>query len=268
MFNTGQANRAEVLLSEVQLNDAKIALLTLQNRYPALWQNLTALLGSPLLPPAPLKGQLEPEGPPLDWDSSLSRLFQESPELQAAQAHLVHDQITLQREKVQPIPNIQFQGAGGYSYETRNAVATVQVGIQLPIFNRNQGTIQQVRADLARSQAEVVRVELSLRQRLANVFNRYLTALQTSRIYRDESVPKATEAYEVQLDMYKKRRIAWPQVVVLQRNLLEVKEKYTQSLLDLREAEVAICGLLLVDGLTLPPVPLSGGHLEATPNPR
>src|SRR5262245_47857393 len=47
MFNTGQANRAEVLLAEVQVNDARIALRTVENRYPALWQHLTALLGTP-----------------------------------------------------------------------------------------------------------------------------------------------------------------------------------------------------------------------------
>ena len=268
MFNTGQANRADVLLTEVRVNDARIALRTVENRYPALWQHLTALLGKPDLPPAPLKGQLEAEGPPLEWDSSLNRLLHESPELEVARAHVVYDQITLQRERVEPIPNLQLQGAAGYSFETRNSIATAQVGITLPVWNRNQGTIRQVQADLTRSRAEVARVELSLRQRLAYAFNRYLTALETSRIYRDLSIPQATEAYEVQLDMYKKRRIAWPQVVMLQRGVLEVRAKYTQSLLNLREAEVEICGLLLVDGLTTPPAPAPAGHLSATPDPR
>jgi len=269
MFNTGQANRADVLLAEVAVSDARIALRTLENRYPALWQQLTALLGSPQLPPTPLKGQLEPAGPPLDWDSSLSRLLQESPELLAAQAHVIHDQIALRREQVEPIPNVHLQGAAGYNFETRNAVASgVQVGIKLPVWNRNQGNIQQAEADLARSQAEVTRVELSLRQRLADAFNRYKTARETSQIYRESNVPKATEAYEVQRGMYKTRRIAWPQVVVLQRGVLEVKAKYTQSLLELREAEVAITGLLLTDGFGVPPAPPTGGHLEATPDPR
>jgi cobalt-zinc-cadmium efflux system outer membrane protein len=269
MFNTGQANRAEVLLAEVQANDAKIALLTVENRYPALWQHLSALLGAPELPPAPLQGQLDAQGPPLDWDSSLHRLLEESPELQGAQAHVVHDQITLRRERAEPVPNIQLQGAVGHNFETGNTVAAgLQLGIKLPVWDRNQGTIQQARADLARSQAEVTRVELSLRQRLADAFNRYRTALAAAQIYRDFNVPKATEAYEVQLDMYKKRRAPWPEVVGLRRNLLDVKARYTQSLLELREAEVAICGLLLVDGLTVPPAPLPGGHLEATPTPR
>jgi cobalt-zinc-cadmium efflux system outer membrane protein len=68
--------------------------------------------------------------------------------------------------------------------------------------------------------------------------------------------------------MYKKRRAAWPQVVVLQRRVLEVRQKYTGTLLELREAEVAIRGLLLMDGLGVPPAPPPGGHLEATPDPR
>jgi cobalt-zinc-cadmium efflux system outer membrane protein len=84
MYNTGQANRADVLLAEVAVNDAKIALRAEQNRSVALWQHLTALIGSPELPPAVLKGGPEQGGPPLEWDSSLSRLLQESPELQAA----------------------------------------------------------------------------------------------------------------------------------------------------------------------------------------
>jgi cobalt-zinc-cadmium efflux system outer membrane protein len=268
MLNTGQANRADVLLTEVRLNDAQIALLTVQNQYPALWQHLAALVGSPHLPPGPLAGQLDQFGPPLDWHKSLDRLLAESPELQAAQAHVARDQITVQREKVQPIPDIQLQGAAGYSFETRNAVATAQVGVKLPLFNRNQGTIQEAHADLARSQAEVVRVELSLRQRLADAFNRYLTARQTAELYRDGIVPKAAEAYELQRDMYQMRRTPWREVVMLQRNLVEVQVKYTRSLLELHKAEVEICGLLLVDGLTTPPAPLSGGHLEANPNPR
>jgi cobalt-zinc-cadmium efflux system outer membrane protein len=268
MFNTGQANRAEVLLAENRLNDAKIDLLTVQNQYPALWQHLAALIGSPHLPAGPLAGQLDQAGPPLGWDSSLSRLLAESPELQAAQAHAARDQITVRREQVQPIPDIQLQGAAGYSFETRNAIATAQVGIPLPIFNRNQGTIKEAQADLARSQAEVARVELSLRQRLADAFNRYRTALETAQLYRESIIRKATEAYEVQLDMYKKRRAPWREVVMLQRNLLEQQERYTRSRLELHKAEVEIGGLLLVDGLSTPPAPLSGGHLEANPNPR
>jgi cobalt-zinc-cadmium efflux system outer membrane protein len=268
MFNTGQANRPEVLQAEIAVSRARIALLTQENRYRALWEGLRSLVGAPHLPITPLAGDLEPCGPPLDWDSSLALLLQESPELQAAQAHVVHDQITVRREQVQPIPNIQLQGSVGRNFENPSTVAGAQIALEVPLFDRNQGTIQQAKADLARSQAEVARVELSLRQRLAAVFTHYLTAWETVRLYREINLPKAAEALQEQREMYQKRRAPWINVVRQERDLLEIEAEYTQGLLELRKADIAIRGLLLIDGLTEPPPPLPGGHMDAVPKPR
>ena len=86
--------------------------------------------------------------------------------------------------------------------------------------------------------------------------------------YRAEILPKAKEAYELLLDSFRKRRAAWPQVLVAARNYAEFNVDYLEALHDLRWAEVEIKGLLLVDGLTAPPGPSPQGHLEAVPRPR
>jgi cobalt-zinc-cadmium efflux system outer membrane protein len=268
MFNTGLANEAEVLLAENEVNRAKIDLAAQENMYTASWQHLIAILGTPNLSASPLAGQLEPEGPPLDWGASLNRLLADSPELEAARAHVVHDQIAIQRERVEPIPNITVEAGVGHNFENPGTNTNVQAAIEVPLFDRNQGTLRQAQSELLRSQAAVQRIELSLRQQLADSFNQYRTALMSVELYRDANVPNARKAYEVQLEMYNKRRIAWPEVVALQRNLFQVQSEYTHSLLDLRQAEVAINGLLMVDGLTPPDPPVPGGHLEATPKPR
>jgi cobalt-zinc-cadmium efflux system outer membrane protein len=126
----------------------------------------------------------------------------------------------------------------------------------------------QAQAELARSRAEVRRRELELQQRLADVFRQYRTATLSTKLYRDANIPKATRAYEIQLEMYKQRRIAWPDVVKLQQNLYQVKSEYTHSLLELRRAEVAITGLLMMDGLAPPASPAPAGHIDATARPR
>ena len=111
-----------------------------------------------------------------------------------------------------------------------------------------------------RAQAETGRVELSLRQRLARQYARYKTALATVEIYRKSNLPEAKEAYELYLDSFGKRRAAWPQVLVAQRTYFQISVDYVQALDELRRAEVAICGLLLVDGLDEPPgLPSEGG---------
>lgn len=268
MFNTGLANEAEVLLAENEVNRAKIDLAAQKNMYAASWQHLVALLGKPDVPASQLQGQLEPEGSPLDWDANLSRLLADSPEIQAARAHVVHDQISIQRERVEPIPNITIEAGVGHNFENPGTNTNVQATIEVPLFDRNQGTIRQAQSELLRSQAAVQQVELALRQRLADVFNQYRTAQMSVELYRDANVPNAKKAYELQLEMYNKRRIAWPDVVALQRNLFQVQSEYTHSLLEMRKAEVAITGLLMVDGLTPPESPVPGGHLESTPKPR
>lgn len=269
MFNTGLASEVDTLLAEIEVNRAQIALADEENKYAARWHHLATMIAWPELAPAELVGELRPASGPKSWDESLAILLRESPEIQAARAHVVHDQITVQRERVQPVPDIRLQASSGYNFETNNAVAgQVQIGLNVPLWDKNQGTILQAQADLARSQAEVRRMELSLQQRLADVFRRYQTSTLSERLYRESNIPKAAKAYAIQQEMYKKRRVAWPEVVKMQQNLFQVKAEYTDHLLELRKSEVAITGLLLMDGLSAPAAPRPAGHINATPRPR
>jgi cobalt-zinc-cadmium efflux system outer membrane protein len=268
MLNIGLANEAEVLLAGVEVDEAKVALQEQQTRLVALWEKVSALVGMPGMPMSGLTDEMEAVRPSLSWETSLTHLLEDSPELQAARAHIVFDQITLQRERAEPIPNVQVKAGAGRDFESRSTVANVELSVKLPLWNKNQGTIRQVEADLARSHEEVKRVELSLRKRLAEDFQKYQTALVKVNLYRDSAVPKATRAHEVMLDQYKKKRAEWIQVVDYQRKLLKIQNDYTSGLLELRRAEVIINGLLLEGGLSTPPSPRPASHLDATPNPR
>ena len=83
----------------------------------------------------------------------------------------------------------------------------------------------------------------------------YRTAQTTVETYRKDNLPDAKEAYELYLDSFRKRRAAWPQVLVAQRTYFQISVEYTQALDEMRRAEVAILGLLLVDGLDEPSGP-------------
>jgi cobalt-zinc-cadmium efflux system outer membrane protein len=268
LLNVGQANAPDLLQAQVEANRARVSLGAAEKRLRRNWERLVAVVGLPDLPYRPLEDRLEPEGPALEWESALGRLQAESPELKVVQAEVVRDEIMVQRERVEPIPNVIVKGSTGYNFETRNVTADVQVGFRLPLWDRNQGTIRQAQAELARAHAEVRRVELELRRRLADSFARYQTALESVQDFRDTTLPKALQARELYRDYFKKRRATWPQVLVAQRTYLQLREDYVNALLDLRRAEVEICGLLLTDGLSQPPAPTPQGHIEATPRPR
>ncbi len=270
MVNVGQANEPDLLQAQIEAQRAKVSLGNAEKRYRKEWEHLVTLVGAPELTPCPLAGLLEAEATPLEWESALCRILQESPELEFVRAEVVRDQITVKREQVEPIPNIVARAGAGYDFQDQphRAVANVQVGIRLPLFDRNQGTIKQAQAELMRAHADVTRVELLLRSRFADAFHRYETARDSAKDYRDNTLPKAQRAFELYMDYFKKKRATWPQVLVAERAYFQYREEYLSALVELRRAEVEIKGLLLVDGLSLPPAPMPQGHIEATPKPR
>jgi cobalt-zinc-cadmium efflux system outer membrane protein len=262
LFNVGAANKPDVLQARIEARQERVALTNAKALYDAAWKQLAALAGQPCLPVGRLQGDLEAPPAAPDYDASLTHLLEASPELQIAQADVVRSQIALRREQVEPIPNLQVHVANGYDFETRKDVTSVSLGARIPLFDKNQGNIRAAQAEVARSQAEVTRVELSLRQRLARTYARYRTAMETVEAYRKGNLPEAKEAYELYLDSFRKRRAAWPQVLVAQRTYFQISVDYIEALDELRSAETAILGLLLVDGLDEPPAAPGEGRMR------
>jgi cobalt-zinc-cadmium efflux system outer membrane protein len=216
-------------------------------------------VGRPGLPVTPLAGDLEHGCPAPDYDSALANLLSASPEVLFANAEVRRGQVSLRREEVEPVPNLQLQGGPQYDVSSRRMAGFAQVGLRVPLFDRNQGNIRTAQAQLAHSVEEVRRVELDLGRRLARTFANYRAALNVVETYRKENLPEAREAYELYLDGFRRRRAAYPQVLIAQRNYFQIAEEYVQALEAARRAEVAILGLLLVDGLDEPPPPPGEG---------
>jgi cobalt-zinc-cadmium efflux system outer membrane protein len=268
LVNIGQANRLDLLQAQVAAQRQRVTVRAVENRLRKSWVELVTVVGAPHLPLGPLVDNLEQEGPPLDWDAAYRQILASSPELQVARAEVLRDEITVRREQVQPVPNMFTRIENGYNWEVNLVTTGVSVGWNFPILNRNQGTIREAMAEVTRARAEVARLELVLRRRLADSFARYETARATVQTYRAETLPQAREAYNLTLDGYRQRRAPWAQVVLAQRTLSDLSEDYIEALLALRQSEVTIRGMLLVDGLSQPQPPTPGGHIDATPQPR
>ena len=112
-------------------------------------------------------------------------------------------------------------------------------------------------------------MELLLRQNLATTFTSYQNALRTVRAYQEEILPKSKRALELYQDYFRRqKRATWPQVLVTERAYFQQKDQYLNALIDFRRAEVAIHGLLLVDGLNTPFTVGGQGHIESVAKPR
>jgi cobalt-zinc-cadmium efflux system outer membrane protein len=169
----------------------------------------------------------------------------------------------LARGRREYIPDLEFRAGLSEDRELLNVatgrpvglIGFAEVGVQLHIFNRNQGNIAAAQNDIQRAQAETRRVDLALRERLASVFGSY----QASRIiveeYRNQLLPRAQKAYELLLEKYGLMTASYPQVLRVQQTLFQLQDGYISALEGLWVNAITLQGLLLTDGLEPPARP-------------
>ena len=268
MLNLGQVGEAEVLKAEVELRRATVNLRQAFNEQDRAWRELMSFVGVPTLQPTALMIDTESQQQPLDWDTALSHLLATSPQVIAAQQKIRHDRIVIQREIAEPTPNLLLGLTTGYNAESGQATAGVSAGMYLPVFNRNQGTIRQARADSALDCAELERLQLELRNSLAQQYSEYVSAWQQVQEYDETMLPKSRQAVEMLELSYQDRRAPWISVLDAKQFLLSLENEQIDNRLSYSQADISIRGNLLMGGLTTPDAAAAGGHIDANNQPR
>lgn len=266
-YNQGQANLTDVRRSNVELQKSRLERMAVENEYRDAVRHLSSLIGVPL-GMGTIQGQLRPSDALEPFDSVLARLITESPEILAARAKLRVDQTTVRREQVEWIPDVIVQGGPGYNFSNNDPVYNAGMQIELPIYDRNQGTIRQACQDLRRQQFEIQRLELHLKQHLASAYRMYATALQHATQYDQVIIPELRSAYRQLLVSYKENRIAWPEVLEGQREYFQARLQQIDQFKHVRQQETLIAGYLLDGGLMAADGPVPPGHIDAVPKPR
>jgi cobalt-zinc-cadmium efflux system outer membrane protein len=199
--------------------------------------------------PTPLAGDLQGGLVKFDWEETLHRLLAESPQLAGAQAGVVRAQAALSRECAGRIPNVDLLAGPQFDNATGYTVVNVQLGVPLPIYNRNQGNIRKAQAELTAAQHEVGRVQLALQQRLAAVFEQYATAHQLVEKYTGDILPNAQESLKLVTSGYRQGEFSYLMLLMAQRTYFQNSIAYLDVLRELRASATAIEGNLLSDSL-------------------
>lgn len=259
LYNTGAADQTDVLASEIEARATQMALERAQNDRVRVWRRLAAVVGDPSLTSRQLDGSIDAPAQELQRDAILTQILRDSPEIRAARTAIERSEAALTRARREPVPDLVLRGGPRYNRELLEAngqpvgwEAAFDVGVTIPLFNRNQGAIAESRAELGRAQREVTRLELSLQSRVAEIFDEYLTNLRNAENYRTEIVPRAEQAYRLYLARYREMGAAYPQVLVAQRTLFQASDEYVNAAQMAWMASLQLQGLLLEGGLDAP----------------
>jgi outer membrane protein, heavy metal efflux system len=262
LFNIGQQNESEVLQAEVEAQEADLAVVSAEHMRRRAMTSLAAVVGNASVREATLGGSLEENLPELNEQQLLDSLLGDSPAVRIAQVGVTRAEATLARARRERMPDLVLRGGLEQNLEQVEATGRpvglqgfAEVGVRLKLFDRNQGNIQAAQADLGRTQAEVKRIDLVLRERSASFVENYRTAKIMADRYRTEILPRAQRAYELIYKHYGLLQASYPQVLLSENMLFQAETDYIQNLQTVWANAIGLQGFLLTDGLEAPTRP-------------
>jgi cobalt-zinc-cadmium efflux system outer membrane protein len=260
LANVGQADAPDVFESEVEAQQAQLAVTMAEQNQQRVWKALAAVVGNPRLPLMKLEGRLE-DTPPVNADELAEKIVNESPAVRIAELGVLRAEAALARAKREPIPDLQLRGGMQQNGELLANGRSVglqgfaDIGLRIPLFNRNQGNIASAKADAERAKREVERVKLVLRERVASVVQTYTFSQTAVDRYKNQMIPRAQKAYEMYTKKYQDMAAAYPQVLIAQRTLMQLKVSYITALENFATSSLSLQSYLLTDGLEAPSQP-------------
>ncbi|MFO0915883.1 MAG: TolC family protein [Pirellulales bacterium] len=247
LVDAQEATRADLLQAQIEVENAEILARNAKNRMGAAWQELQAVVGDTSLPRQKLSGQVHDPPKEFTFDAALAALRTSSPEVAAASAEVARLQAAFERAIAEPTPNVSIQGLvnavdNGIDGKPDGAVS---VSVPIPVVNRNQGGIIKARQELTAGRLAQQRLDLSFQTRLAPVFERYSNARNQVERYQSKILPAAQETLDLTRRAYQGGETNFLSLLTAQRTYFQTNLNFLESLLELRNSEILMEGMLL-----------------------
>ena len=137
----------DLLQAEIRADESQILLDNARNQNLEAWRRLAAVIGVPTMQMKEIDGQLDADLPNFEWDDCYGMVQSSNLEMNVARTRVDRASIAIRRSRKEPIPNVDLSVSVRHHNVTDNDVANVQVGIPIPIFNKNQGNIRSAEAE-------------------------------------------------------------------------------------------------------------------------
>lgn len=242
-----EETRARVAQSGVQIElaQAQSELATARSRLAATWGARQARFDQ-------VDGSVNDLPVVPDWDALAARLEQ-SPNLARARIEVDRRRALTGVERSRQIPDITVSVGAMRDEQLGRNQAIVGVSIPLPLFDRNQGNLQEAISRSYKAQDELVVTEVRLKSDLAQLYESLRTARQQAGLYQTDILPGAQSAYDAATKGFEFGKFGFLDVLDAQRTLFQATAQYLRALSDAHRTAAEIDRL--VGGVATPAKP-------------
>jgi cobalt-zinc-cadmium efflux system outer membrane protein len=248
LAKAGEGTKADVLFWSIERDRADVRLLNSTVFIETGRRQLAAAVGLPRADVGAIEADLFQQLPAFDLKTLQEAVVQRNALPRAAEADVARAQWALERNVVEPIPNVNV--LGGYQRQVDfppQQQGLLQVMVEVPLFDRNQGNIRSARADIASSRANLRAIELDLATQTAQIMANYRTAQRLVSWYEEFILPKARETVQLTQQLYARGEVTFLSLLQAQRILTETELAFVESQADRWNGAVAVADLLQLE---------------------
>ena len=241
--NAGKSSPVEETKSNIAASSAKIELNQSNSQLYSARKRLSALWGNPSPVFEQAYGDVE-NIPLVPSFENLLALLENAPAIVIANLEVSARGGSIKLARSQSTPNITISAGIVNNQELGLNQAILGLSVPIPLFDRNQGNVQEAVSLQYKAQDELIALKTQLATKLAGEHERLSVARLSAISLREEILPGAQNAFEAANKGFNAGKFNFLDVLDAQRTLFQAKSQYIQVLLDAHQAIAEIESIL------------------------
>ncbi|MCZ7583332.1 MAG: TolC family protein [Deltaproteobacteria bacterium] len=239
LHEIGKAPALEIAKAKVSIASSRIEHGNAARNLVAAKQRLAAIWGGGADSVDELSGDFlaVASAPPLaDLETRLSQ----NPDLARYEDELRLRRAVVNLEKANRVPDLTVRGGVQRFGDADDTTFVVGVGIPLPIFDRNQGSVAAARFEERKALENGRAASLRLRTELTDAYQRLSAAHAEINSLNKEVIPQAQSAFQNAEEFYRMGRFSFLEVLDAQRTLYDARARLVEVLSEYHQSVAEI----------------------------
>lgn len=225
----GKVSPVEETKATIALTSSQIELERADQALQAARKGLVATWGSTDPHFRSAEGEMATLSPVPSLDQLIPYLSK-NPELARWEAEIGQRRAVVDLEHSRAIPDLTVSGGVRRFSETEDTAFVIGLSLPLPVFNRNQGGVQEARERQVKGEAERRAAEVRLTAALVEAHRALSTAHTEATMLKLNLLPRAQEAFEAVNEGYRLGKFGLLDVLDAQRTLFGSRAQYLRAL--------------------------------------
>jgi outer membrane protein, heavy metal efflux system len=225
----GKVSPIEQTRTRITVSTARLQVQQARTIYEAAKKRLAAFWGSTTPAFEGVSGFLDTTAP-LPSLEALTAQVQKNPDIARWATELAARRAHVEVAQSKAVPDLTVSGGVRYLNEVKEGTFVLGFSLPLPLFDRNQGGIQEAYARLSKAELEQRVAEVRVSTALSDAYQNLVNAANEVTTLQNEVLPTAQETFQATEEGYRLGKFGLLDVLDAQRTFFETRGRSLEAL--------------------------------------